>query len=193
MTEKSELQKNLDGDKFDSSHPVFIEMIKKARRKCQEYNQLAADDFDARNALMEDLLGTYGEKTYIDQPFYCDYGKHIFVGKNCYIGMNCTLSDNNRIEIGDNVLIAGAVSIATATHSTEVAERVRQQGHAPFTTFSKPVKIGNNAWIGTNVTIIPGVSIGEGTTIGAGSVVIRDIPANCVAVGNPAKVIKHLK
>jgi maltose O-acetyltransferase len=190
--EKTELQKNLAGEKFDSSHPVFIAMIKKARHQCNIYNQMAADAFEERRELLLDLMGAVGDKTYVDQPFVCDYGKHIFIGKNVYIGMNCTFSDNNHIIIGDNVLIAGAVSIATATHSTEVAERVRPQGHAPFTTFSKPVKIGDNAWIGTNVTIIPGVTIGEGTTIGAGSVVIRDIPANCVAVGNPCRVIRQL-
>lgn len=56
-----------------------------------------------------------------------------------------------------------------------------------------PVTIGNNVWIGANVVIVPGVTIGEGSTIGAGSVVVKDIPAHCVAVGNPCRVIKKLK
>ena len=189
---QTEMEKNLAGVPYDSSHPEFMKLIIKARQFCVEYNQLAADAMDERNALLSSCMGVVGEKTYIDQPFYCDYGKHIFIGENCYIGMNCTFSDNNYITIGNNVLIAGAVSISTATHDVRVEERVKQQGHAPFTTISKAVSIGDNAWIGANVTIIPGVSIGAGTTIGAGSVVIRDIPANCVAVGNPCRVIRSL-
>ena len=189
---KTEMEKNLAGLPYDAAHPTFLDLIVLARKSCVEYNQLPADAFVERTALLETFMGGVGEKTYIDQPFYCDYGKHIFIGTSCYIGMNCTFSDNNHITIGDNVLIAGAVSIATATHDIRVENRVKKQGHAPFTTISKPVIIGDNAWIGTNVTIIPGVSIGKGTTIGAGSVVIRDIPENCVAVGNPCKVIKHL-
>ncbi|MGL4853760.1 MAG: sugar O-acetyltransferase [Lentisphaeria bacterium] len=192
MIAKSELEKNLSGLPFDSSHPIFIAMITKARRQCAIFNQMPADDISGRFAIMQDLLGSIGEKTYIDQPFYCDYGAHIFIGKNCYIGMNCTFSDNNHIKIGNNVLIAGAVSIATASHDIRVEERVKQQGHAPFTTFSKPVSIGDNSWIGTNVTIIPGVCIGENCTIGAGSVVTRDIPSNSVAYGNPCRVHKNL-
>lgn len=188
----TEMEKNLAGEPYDSSHPDFIKLITKARRQCNVFNQMPADAIADRFSVMHDLLGAIGEKTYIDQPFYCDYGAHIFVGENCYIGMNCTFSDNNHIIIGDNVLIAGAVSISTAEHDVRVSERVKKQGHAPFTTFSKPVRIGDNAWIGANVTIIPGVTIGANTTIGAGSVVTRDIPANCVAFGNPCRVHRFL-
>jgi maltose O-acetyltransferase len=57
---------------------------------------------------------------------------------------------------------------------------------------AKPIKIGNNVWLGGGVIVCPGVTIGDNTTIGAGSVVTKDIPANVLAVGNPARVIKQL-
>ena len=60
-------------------------------------------------------------------------------------------------------------------------------------TSAKKVTIGNNVWIGGGAVICPGVTIGENTTIGAGSVVIKDIPANVIAAGNPCKVIREIK
>ena len=109
--------------------------------------------------------------------------------------MNCTFVDNNIIEIGDNVLIASNVQIYTATHSTKVNERIVQnweEGKEICKTYALPVKIENGVWIGGGAIILPGVTIGENSVIGAGSIVTRSIPANCVAVGNPCRVIKHI-
>ena len=58
--------------------------------------------------------------------------------------------------------------------------------------YAKSIKVGNNVWIGGNVVVVPGVTIGDNVVIGAGSVVIKDIPSNSVAVGNPCRVIKNL-
>ena len=88
--------------------------------------------------------------------------------------------------IGDNVLLGPNVSIYTAAHPTDPKERL------DMVEFAKPVSIGSNVWIGGGAIICPGVSIGDNVTIGAGSVVVKDIPTNTIAVGNPAKVIKHL-
>ena len=103
--------------------------------------------------------------------------------------------DNNRIEIGNNVLIASNVQIYTATHSTNVKERTMQnwdESKAICNTFALPIKIEDNVWIGGGAIILPGVTIGRNSVIGAGSVVTRSIPADCVAVGNPCRVIKHM-
>ena len=179
---------------FDSSAPELMSIIVRARKLTNEYNRLPADTGTERRRILEQLLGGIGENAYIDVPFYCDYGKNIFIGKNVYIGLNCTFVDNNEIVIGDNTLIASGVDISTATHPVSARERIIQDPnrHNTYRTYSAPVKIGNNCWIGANATIIPGVTIGDNTTIGAGSVVIRDIPANCLAVGNPCRVIKEL-
>lgn len=103
--------------------------------------------------------------------------------------------DNNRIDIGSNVLIASNVQIYTATHSTNVHERMVEnwsEGQEICRTYALPVRIEDGAWIGGGAIILPGVTIGRNCVIGAGSVVTRSIPDNCVAVGNPCRVIKRI-
>lgn len=191
LTEK---EKCLAGAEYDCSSPELIKLIVNARSLTSAYNQLAADDADGRSGVLSELLGSIGEGAYIDTPFFCDYGKHTFVGSNVYIGLNCTFVDNNHITIGDNTLIASCVSISTATHPVSAKERIISDPDRCNTcrTYSAPVKIGSNCWIGSNVTIVPGVTIGDNCTIGAGSVVIKDIPADSLAVGNPCRVIRKL-
>ena len=85
--------------------------------------------------------------------------------------------------------------IYTATHSTKVDERMVQdcpEGQEICRTYALPVRIEDGVWIGGGVVILPGVTIGRNSVIGAGSVVTRSIPANCVAVGNPCRVIKQI-
>lgn len=111
--------------------------------------------------------------------------------------MNCTFVDNNRIDIGNNVLIASDVKMYTAAHTTDVAGRTNTPENKKLSgcfcrTYSKPITIEDNVWIGGGVILLPGVTIGKNSVIGAGSVVTRSIPENCVAVGNPCRVIKHL-
>ena len=127
---------------------------------------------------------------------HCEYGKHIFIGDKVIINMNCTFVDNNRIDIGSNVLIAPNVQIYTATHSTKVNERMVQdwaEGGEICRTYALPVRIEDGVWIGGGTIILPGVTIGRNSVIGAGSVVTRSIPANCVAAGNPCRVIKQIE
>jgi maltose O-acetyltransferase len=117
------------------------------------------------------------------------------MGDKVIVNMNCTFVDNNRIDIGSNVLIASNVQIYTATHSTKVDERMVQdcpEEQEICRTYALPVRIEDGVWIGGGVVILPGVTIGRNSVIGAGSVVTRSIPANCVAVGNPCRVIKQI-
>ena len=112
--------------------------------------------------------------------------------------MNCTFLDENIIHIGNQVLIAPNVQLYTATHPILPQERFiedwdENSGELFFRTRALPIAIGDCAWIGGGAIILPGVTIGENAVIGAGSVVTRSIPANCVAVGNPCRVIRKLK
>ena len=118
-------------------------------------------------------------------PFYTDCGKNIKIGKNVFINACCRFQDQGGIEIGDGSLIGHNTTIATLNHDFNPLKR---QNLTP-----SPVKIGKNVWIGSDCTILPGVEIGDGAIIGAGSVVTKSIPANTIAVGNPARVIKKIE
>ena len=118
-------------------------------------------------------------------PFYTDCGKNIKIGKNVFINACCRFQDQGGIEISDGVLIGHNTTIATLNHDFNP---VKRQNLTP-----SPVKIGKNVWIGSDCTILPGVEIGDGAIIGAGSVVTKSIPANTIAVGNPARVIKEIE
>ena len=117
-------------------------------------------------------------------PFYSDYGKNIRVGKNVFINTGCTMQDQGGIVIGNGVLLGHRSTIATLNHDLDPA---RRQDLLPA-----PVHIGDNVWIGANVTILPGVTIGENAVVAAGAVVAKDVPANMVAAGVPAKVIRSV-
>lgn len=118
-------------------------------------------------------------------PFYCDFGKNIAVGKNVFINQNCTFMDRGGIVIDDNVLIAPRVNLITINH-TEAPEHRRD-------VYSKPIHICKNVWIGAGVTVTQGVTIGENSIVAAGAVVTKDIPANMIVAGIPAKVIRKIQ
>ena len=174
----------------------IMKMIANARRLTREYYQTDYHDTKKKTQILTELLGRLGDNVAIDTPFYCDYGKNIFLGNNVIININCTFIDNAHITIGNNVLIASNVQIYTATHDTDPSKRMisdwKERETSWFRTFYKPVTICDGAWIGGGVIILPGVTIGENSVIGAGSIVTKSIPANCVAVGNPCKPIRTL-
>lgn len=136
--------------------------------------------------LFSKLTGKEIDKSFrLFPPFYTDCGKNITVGKNVFINASCKFQDQGGIIIGDGCLIGHSVTLATLNHDINPIKRAN--------IYPAPIKIGNNVWIGSNSTILPGVEIGNGSIIGAGSVVTKSIPENCIAVGNPCEIIKHIK
>ena len=128
------------------------------------------------------------------ESFSKDGSKTLFFGNNVQINDYCHINALKSVRIGDNVLIASKVFITDLEHGSYIGDENDSQpssivNYRPLS--SKPVVIGNNVWIGELCSVLPGVTIGENSIIGANSVVTKSIPANSIAVGNPAKVIKQ--
>ena len=175
----------VSGREYDATHPYLLERLNATKDRIWEYNKMRPSMLKERNELLRGLLGKSDGDTFINQPFYCDYGSNISVGRRFFANFNFTVLDEAPVTVGDDCFIGPNVSIYTACHSTDPVERNSRREWA------KPVTIGDNVWIGGSVTILPGVTIGSNVTIGAGSVVVKDIPDGCVAVGNPCRVVKR--
>src|SRR5699024_6165905 len=107
-------------------------------------------------------------------------------GENFYANFDCVMLDVCEIRIGANSMLAPGVHIYTATHPLDPVERNAGKE------FAKPVTMGNNVWIGGRGVINPGVTIGDNDVIASGAVVTKNLPANVVVGGNPARVIREI-
>lgn len=184
LTEK---EKMLAGMLYDADHnEELVQERIHAKDLCYDFNQLRPSQTEEQKEVMKKLLGKTEETFQIMQPFWCDYGYNIEIGKNFFANHNLVILDCAKVKFGDNVMIAPNCGFYTAGHPLD-AER-RNQGLE----YAYPITVGDNVWIGAGVHVMPGVTIGNNVVIGGGSVVVKDIPDNVVAVGNPAKVIKML-
>ncbi len=154
-----------------------------AKRRMLALNATGPDDIEKRMELLTEIFGQE-TKAWIEPPFYFCYGTNITIGEGSYLNFNCNFVDDGKITIGKKVMFGPAVTIATVGHPIKPDMREYM--------YTDPVVIGDNCWIGGGVTICPGVTIGENSVIGAGSVVVHDIPANCIAVGNPCRVVREI-
>lgn len=183
----SEKDKMLQGLLYDANYDESLKLERnKAKRICQEYNNLVYDDFEGRKKLLKILLGKTGENFLIEPSFYCDYGYNIEIGENFYSNHNLVILDPGKVKFGDNVFIGPNCGFYTANHPLDPAMRNKGLEDA------KPIVVGDNVWFGGNVVVLSGVKIGNNCTIGAGSVVTKDIPDNSLAVGSPCKVIRKI-
>jgi len=180
----SEKEKMLRGEYYDPEDPTLKHLRGNAEKLIGEYNSPEAGN---EAHILEMLIGYRAEGISIRKPFYCDYGSNIKVGRNFYANYNCVFLDAGPINIGDDVFLGPGVSLITVNHPLDPEERRAGKEYA------KAINIGNNVWLGANVTVNPGVTIGDNTVIGSGSVVVKDIPANMVAVGNPCRPVKSVE
>ena len=183
-----EFRKTMDETAYISAgsalHQEFHAFSQEALKITAELNGAYHTPEEVR-ALMSQLTANEIDESFgMFPPFYTDCGKNIKIGKRVFINAGCQFQDQGGIEIGDDVLIGPQTIIATLNHDPNPEKR---GGMIP-----KPVKIGSKVWIGANVTILPGVTIGDGAIIAAGAVVNRDVKANTIAGGVPAKYIKDV-
>lgn len=184
--EKTEKQKMLAGELYLADDPELALENKRTSSLLRIYNSTTEEQQEQRQQILQKLFAKVGKKVTIVPPFHCDYGSNIYAGNVLYMNYGCVILDCNTVHIGENVLCGPYVQIYTAYHPTE--PEIRLSGKE----LAAPVKIGNNVWIGGSAIICPGVTIGDHTTIGAGSVVVKDLPENVVAAGNPCRIIRHL-
>jgi maltose O-acetyltransferase len=179
-------ERMLAGDQYIAVDPDLARESNWAANLVAEFNATAGDDHAGRQRILRELLGGIGEGSVIRPPFRCDYGYQTHIGARTFANWGLVALDVGRITIGDDVQIGPNVQLLTATHPVEPEpRRAKWEG-------SRPIVIGNNVWLGGGVIVCPGVTIGENTVVGTGAVVTRDLPANVVAVGNPARVIRSL-
>lgn len=183
MTEKERMTAGLPYSPLDDELRADMADCKK---RLSRFNSLTMDKLDERTELLREILGKSGKFLYIEPPFFCDYGRNIFVGDNFYANYNFHVLDCAPVTIGDNVFIGPMVGIYTACHPIDA--KIRNSGLE----YAKPITIGNNVWIGGSTVINPGVTIGSNVVIGSGSVITHDIPDGVVAAGNPCKVLREI-
>ena len=184
--DRTNRERMLSGDLYIADDPDIIAGTQRAARLAAEYATASATDPAAARPILVDLLGSLGEGAEIRPPLFVDYGTYITVGAGTFINYNLTALDVAPITIGRDCQIGPNVQLLTPTHPIDPQPR-RDKLEAAL-----PITLGDNVWLGGGVIVLPGVSIGENTVIGAGSVVTRDVPANVVAVGNPARVIRSI-
>ncbi|MBB1200419.1 maltose O-acetyltransferase [Enterobacteriaceae bacterium 89] len=180
-----EKRKMIAGELYRPGDATLRAERMQARHLLHQYNHSSPDEKALRASLLGELLGR-AEDAYIEPSFRCDYGYNIYLGRNFYANFDCVMLDGCPIHIGDNCMLAPGVHIYTATHPLDA--ETRNSGAE----YGKPVTIGHNVWIGGRAVINPGVTIGDNAVIASGAVVVKDVPANAVVGGNPAKVIKML-
>lgn len=184
MTEKEKMLKEMLYDANNDENLLKERAI--AKNLCFKYNQLMPSDVENQKQVLKELLGEVNDSVIFVAPFWCDYGYNIRVGKNFFANHNTVILDGAKVTFGDNVFIAPNCGFYTAGHPID--SKRRNQGLE----YAYPITIGNNVWIGAGVHVMPGVTIGNHVVIGAGSVVVKDIPSNSVAVGNPCHVIREI-
>ncbi|MBY4797537.1 sugar O-acetyltransferase [Collinsella sp. AGMB00827] len=136
--------------------------------------------------MLKRILGKTGNNIQIEPDFWCDYGYQIEVGENFYANHDLVILDTGGVRFGNNIFIAPFCGFHTSGHPIDFERR--NQGLE----YAYPICVGDNVWFGAGVQVMPGVTIGSNVVIGAGSIVVKDIPSDSVAFGNPCKTIRKI-
>lgn len=168
-----------------AAHRMLVDYSNKALRITAQLNR----DYHTPEevlALLSELTGKpIDPSCFVFPPFYTDFGKNTSFGKNVFLNTGCMFQDRGGIILEDNVQIGPNTVLCTLNHGIAPHQR--------HITYPQPIHLKKNVWIGANVTLLPGVTVGENAIIAAGAVVTKDVPANTLVAGVPAKIIKNIE
>ena len=166
------------------AHSAMHELSERARRITDRINNSYRTKAEIA-ALMDELTGgKVGEGFTLFPPIYADCGYNLHIGTNVFVNSGCCFQDHAGVYIGDGSMIGHQVVFATLNHDPDPSKR---QSMIP-----RPIRVGKNVWIGSHATVLQGVTIGDNAVIAAGAVVIKDVGANTVVAGVPARPVKRL-
>jgi maltose O-acetyltransferase len=177
-------QRMVAGERYRGDDPALVAARARAHRLTLAFNTSTSADPDARRAVLADLLGALGEDAHVVPPFHCDYGTNITLGQGAFINFDAIVLDVAPVVIGARCQLGPRVQLLTAAHPVDHVAR------ASLAEWGEPIVLGDDVWLGGGVIVLPGVSIGARSVVGAGAVVTRDVPADVVVVGNPARVLR---
>ncbi|MEU1692885.1 sugar O-acetyltransferase [Streptomyces hirsutus] len=183
---RTNLERMQAGDLYIADDPEIARRQQEAVRLAARFQAAFVEDAAAAQSILTELLGAVGEEAHVRPPLYVDYGSNITIGARTFVNYNLTALDVAAIVIGEDCQIGPSVQLLTPTHPVEPQPR-RDKLEA-----AQPITIGDNVWIGGGAIVLAGVTIGDNSVIGAGAVVTKDVPANVVAVGNPARPVRDL-
>lgn len=165
-------------------HRFMDDMSDEARRITFRLNASYHTPEEVRGLLSELFGHEVPQSLRIFSPFYTDFGKNITVGEGVFINACCHFQDHGGVTLGDGCQIGHNVVFATLNHALTPERRK--------TTYPAPIVLGRNVWVGSNATILQGVTIGDNAVVAAGAVVTKDVAANMVVGGVPARFIKRI-
>lgn len=176
----------LRGELYHAADPDLRADSLRCAQLLERFNATDVTDAPERRMVLTALLAGLGEDVTIRPPLQMDYGYQTSIGARTFINSGAVILDVGRVRIGADVQIGPNVQLLTPTHPLD--PEVRRTGAEA----AEPIAIEDNVWLGGGVIVCPGVTIGRDTVVGAGAVVTEDLPARVLAVGNPARVIRHL-
>ena len=182
----TEPEKMKAGQLYDYSDPEIFAAHVRAVELCDEYNETKRTETARREEILRELFGSLGTNPVVEKNIRVDYGFNMRAGDNFFANYDCVFLDCAPITFGDNIFIAPQCGFYSVNHPLDAATRNKgvEKG--------LPITVGSDVWFGGGVKVMPGVTIGDNVVIGGGSVVVKDIPSDSLAVGNPARVVKKL-
>ncbi len=188
-------EKMISGKLYNSSSKDIEKQHIRGMSGCDRFNRIPVRWAKAKQHALEKLIpSAKGNFLAVFAPFYCEYGVNIHVGKGCFVNYNCTFLDIAPITLGNGVWIGANVTLATPNHPFLAEERLPFNYPDGFhdLEYGSPITIKDGCWICSGAIICGGVTIGENSIIAAGAVVTKDVPANCIVAGTPAKILRRI-